>query len=120
MALLEILAVGAIGWVAHQMKKDHEEELRRQSISCTFSDGVTEAEFYEIVMKAAKPIKRLKVDIHGPVIYGTVRTQSGINTWNFKIDFNDYGHLTGAYWISRENHDSSIPEHLANTIREML
>lgn len=56
----------------------------------------------------------------GTIVYGTVRSQSGISEWCFKIDFNDYGSLTGTYWLSTDNNDSSIPKIVANRIAQQI
>ena len=60
------------------------------------------------------------VHIQGPVIYATVSSQSGISTWNFSIDFNDYGHITGIYWARSSNAQSSIPKNLADRISDRI
>jgi hypothetical protein len=49
-----------------------------------------------------------------------VRFNSGLSTWAAKIDFNDYGHLTGRYWLKAENSQSIIPEHFANVVRTQI
>ena len=129
MALFDILAIGAAGWAISKIKKKFDvlaeeekrkqaEEIRRKNTQCTFEDGISSEEFEAIIRKAAKPIRRLKkIYINEAVVYGTVLTQSGISTWSFQLDFNDYGHITGNYWMTSENDDSSIPERLALTIQ---
>lgn len=97
-----------------------EEENRRINSVCTFDD-ISEAEFREMVQRARKGIKRISsLQVEGPMIYGTVRSQSGISDWDFKIDFNDYGNLTGSYWLSFDNKDSNIPTVLANRIVKQI
>lgn len=122
--------MGALGWiigagvVAGLLKKANRkekealaEEQRRKNKPCYFNDGFSEEEFKTIVKRASKDIKRLSnLYTNGPVIYGTVRSQSGISEWNFKIDFNDYGHINGTYWLSSDNDDSTIPDHVAKNI----
>lgn len=101
-------------------KKKMEEQKRRNTI-CDFSDGISEEQFGLLAHKAGKHIKRLTdLYVKGPVIYGSVRSQSGITEWNFKIDFNDYGHITGRYWIRTDNDDSSIPDHIADNVKKMI
>lgn len=96
------------------------ETIRRNTI-CEFEDGISQDDFERIVRRTCKKIKRVSsVNINGPVIKGTVRTSSGISEWGFTIDFNDYGHITGKYWLSSENDDSSIPEIIADNICELL
>ena len=47
-------------------------------------------------------------------------SQSGISEWDFELDFNDYGKITGTYWISSDNYDSMIPETLGNLIQKAI
>ena len=46
-----------------------------------------------------------------------VRSNSGLTTWSARVDFNDYGHLTGNYWLETDNTESVIPEHFANSMQ---
>lgn len=74
-----------------------------------------------IVKRSGRHIKRLTdLSINGPVVYGTVRTNSGLSEWDFKLDFNDYGHITGRYWLIYGNEDSSIPIKVAEKISSMI
>lgn len=100
-------------------EKELEEKLRQGTVFA-FKLPITEQEFVSIVNTIAKPIKRLHISVEGPIVYGTIRTQSGISTWNFKLDFNDYGDLTGKYWLSQENYDSDLPQKFARTIQEEI
>ena len=145
MALLEIITVGVIGRFLYKTRKESlekkaeeerrksilckfaddivedEEDERRPSTSCEFSDGISEYEFGLMVCKAGRFIKRLEtLYASGAIVYGTVRSQSMLSTWSFQIDFNDYGHITGSYWITSENSDSTIPLHIAKDISESI
>lgn len=84
-------------------------------------DEVTEEEFQIIAKNVEKYMKRL-IDfiVVGKIIYGIAESQSGLSDWKFKIDFNDYGHITGRYWITSENDDSNIPYYIANNIRLVI
>lgn len=100
-------------------------EIARQNTACFFQDGISRLEFETLAHHIAKRIKRLEVTVNGPVVIGTVESQSGISTWQFKADFNDFGHITGSWWITqRENYDSNIPnryaELMSGAIREKL
>lgn len=125
MALIEWIAVAAVGGLIHKGIKDSRartaEEQRRKNTPCNFNEGITQQQFTEIAQRAGKHIKRLKkLSVNGPLVYGTVRAQSGISEWEFTIDFNDYGHITGRYWLSSENEDSSIPKHVADNISSLV
>ena len=88
---------------------DSNEEVIRKNTPFIFPYNLTEAEFKQIATSVAKPIKRLvKVTVKNQFVRGTVRTQSGINTWEFTIDFNDYGTLTGEYWIRHNENIEAI------------
>lgn len=97
------------------------EEKYRKSICCGFNDGISQNEFNDMVCRSIENIKRLcETHIDGAILYGTVLSQSGISTWRFSIDFNDYGHITGRYWISTDNNDSDIPLAIANRIKTYI
>lgn len=126
---LGLLALGGlIAWIGHEGEKNREEaeqraaqENQRRNSKCKFDDGVSETEFAELAIKVAKKIKRVKnISVSGPVVCGEVESQSGISTWDFYVDFNDYGHITGKYWIRSENDDSSIPRRIGEMISEQL
>lgn len=116
-----IVGVGVVGHVIKKVHKERAEQERRRNTPCRFVDGFSEYEFKQIVKKAGKNIRRLsEVSVDGPVVYGVVQSQSGISEWNFKLDFNDYGHITGTYWLSSDNDDSNIPERLGDLIRSAI
>ena len=117
-----LLMVGAAGLVLKgisESRKEREEEERRRNTPCKFSNQLTKEDFEEIVNHAIKGVKRKKIEIAitGPVIKGEVVSQSGLSTWKFSIDFNDYGKISGKYWIKTENSDSTIPKHIAEEIK---
>ncbi len=91
-----------------------------KNTTCNFSYEITENEFKAIVAQNARRIKRITdITTAGLEVYVTVRAQSGISEWQFAIDFNNYGNVTGDYLITyRENFDSDIPENLAECISE--
>lgn len=106
--------------IALEWKKTRDYKSRMR-IDCDFSTGITRTEFETSAYQAAAGVKRLnKIDVEGPVVSGTVKSQSGLNTWSFKIDFNDHGQVTGNYWIYSENKDSDIPKFIANRIKESV
>lgn len=123
-----VAAVGVVGAVLHasaknveQRKIENAEEERRKSAECIFDDGITQEEFEVIAKRAGKGIKRLsELKVDEMVVIGTVHSQSGITDWNFKIDFSDYGHLTGKFWMSTDNDDSEIPRTIAGRISDAI
>lgn len=74
-----------------------------------------------MVKCGGKGIRRItSLYAEGAMVYGTVRSNSGISDWCFRIDFNDYGKLTGAYWLSTGNIDSNIPKLVASRIAQQI
>ncbi len=97
-------------------RRKEERERKRKRTPCFFVDGFSKSDFKQMAYRVAKGIKRLKVEVIGPVVYGTVQSQSGISEWHFRADYNNYGHITGTYWLSKDNFDSSIPENYAERL----
>lgn len=97
------------------------EVVDRQNYHCTFDGNISQDEFELMARRAARHIRRLSITVNGPYIEGTVESQSGISTWTFNIDFNDYGYITGNWWITyRGNYDSNIPNRFANLMSEAI
>lgn len=92
-------------------------DAKRKNTPCKFNDGITYEDFSEIAHRTKKRIKRIKeITISGAVIYCTVESQTGYSDWNFRVDFNDWGHVTGTYWKCTENFDSLIPKHFGDMV----
>jgi hypothetical protein len=113
--LRSILHIATLGIV------DSNEEVARKNTPFVFPYNISESDFSNIAISVAKPIKRLCVSVDNQFVRGTVRTSSGINTWEFTIDFNDYGTLTGNYWMRYvENSDSQIPYNYAKQLSSAI
>lgn len=119
--LLNALGVGLAVVGIKKIKHNIEEENRRKNTVCRFDGEISKEIFYNMVKRSGKGIRRI-TDLYAKetMVYGTVRSQSGISDWCFSIDFNDYGKLTGAYWLSTDNNDSDIPKTVANRIAEQI
>lgn len=123
---LNILGVAALGTgllvLRNKNKEALEEEERRKNTVCKFDDEkLSQKEFENFIIQNCKRIKRINnITVNGPIINGTVRSQSGISSWEFTIDFNDYGKITGRYWIFSNNKDSVIPTAIANMVKEHI
>ena len=86
-----------------------------------FDEGLTEEKFKEIVCDCADKIKRIQnINVDGLTICCTVVSVTGLTSWNFVLDFNDGGELTGECYIKTGNHDSDIPQLLNDLIYEKL
>lgn len=103
------------------IKRKRQREIERINTICSFQEGITKLEFETMARRVSKRIKRLQIDVDAPIIYCKVESQSGISTWKFTVDFNDFGHITGSWWITRrDNHDSSIPNRYADLMKEAI
>lgn len=125
MGLLEkLLAGGAVvaaGAVARSLYKDAQETQRRKSSPLHFDERLTQADFIEIAHGVAERAPRVQqVVVTGMTVTLRVASNSGLSTWTAEIDFNDYGRLTGTYWVTSENSDSLIPEHVADGMKAHL
>ena len=125
MLLGKVLALGAVAALTIasivSSAKDWEKEERRKNTPCRFDDVMSESDFATIVRQTAKRYRRISdLEINGPVIKGTLHSQSGITKWPFTIDFNNYGHITGTYWINCKNSESNLPTSFADSIKEAM
>ena len=75
-----------------------------------------------ITKRSAKRFRRLKVsEIDGAKIHIKYYSQSGLSDYGAVIDFNDYGTLTGNYWMRHvENTDSQIPYNYAKQLSSAI
>ena len=115
------LIVGTVGVGAALLIKESLKELDRKSTPCNFDNGISQEEFNEIIKNECQEIKRITdFTVSDNTLRAYVKSQSGISEWKFKIDFNDYGRITGKYWIYNENSDSNIPSIIAERIKENI
>ena len=98
-----------------------QEEKRRRESPCLFVDGISEERFSELAHEAARETVRVcSLDINDMTITIHVKSQSGLTTWDADIDYSDFGHLTGRYWLKTENNESLIPEHYAKALKDKI
>ena len=116
-----VVDVGAILFSAAAARKKAQETKRRKESPLCFDEGITQREFIEMASDAAKRTPRLtEVAVSGMTVTLQVRSNSGLSTWGAEVDFNDYGHLTGTYWINTDNSDSIVPEHFAKVLKSRI
>lgn len=95
----------------------HAVNQRRRCMPCSFEDGITYDDFVGIANRAGRKLKRVQVvSVDGAVIRCNVESQTGYSDWDFNVDFNDWGHITGTYWTHSDNSDSSIPRHYGKMV----
>lgn len=107
---------------SREKRRRRREERRRIAnrpyMECAFEDGISYEKFQELAQDAVDGIKgrRIEITVKGPFIEGLVWSNTNLSTWRFTVDFNDYGHITGQYWLSSENDQSVIPESIAKAV----
>jgi hypothetical protein len=125
MGFLDKLLTGGgvvlLGAAARTLYRDAQETKRRKNSPLCFDEVLTQSEFTKIARDIAKRTARVEdVVVTGMTVTLHVGSISGLSTWKAEIDFNDYGHLTGAYWLDAENSESLIPEHFANAVQAQI
>ncbi len=96
-------------------------ERKRRNTPCEFTSKLTQEMFTNLAIHAARPIKRLSVTTKEALVLCDVRSQSGLTTWSFCLDFNDYGKITGNYWVRyKNNSDSIIPQSYAEQLKAAI
>lgn len=113
--------VAAIGATIVGIYRESQETSRRKNSPLCFPEGCSQIEFSQLVTDVAEHTPRVKnVVVTGMTAVIHVKSNSGLSTWTAEIDFNDYGTLTGKYWIDTENSDSIIPQHFAEGVNAKL
>lgn len=102
--------------------KDFKRRINRPNMPCDFNEGISKNDLQIFAVNAVKTVKGKKIEItvKEAVVKGIVQSNSGLSTWMFRVDFNDYGHITGRYWLWSENDDSPVPKVVANRIRDSI
>lgn len=104
-----------------ELEERRKRNERRKRTAFRFYDDLSREEFSRIVAESRKGIKRLiSISCTGSTVTGVVRSQSKLTEWTFWLDFNDWGRLTGSYWITSENDDSVIPKVVGDRISSAI
>lgn len=104
-----------------KFRAQRKENERRRNTPFHFDSKISESEFETIVYQITDDFRRVKdVSVDGPLVSGTVVSQSHLSQWDFTLDFNDYGRITGRYWLTSDNDDSSIPDKVGELICEAV
>ena len=121
-AAFVLYGISAIKKDIKEQEQKKEETQKRKSKKFNYPENLPAEKFEEIVKQSIKPIKRKITDIYvkNGVVYGTVLSQSGLSEWTFTLDFNDYGKLTGTFWLTSGNNDSKLPERLGAVIQSQI
>lgn len=113
--------VALLSIVARNRRREAQETNRREHSPLCFDPWLTQSDFSELVQGVAERTRRVKyANVHGMNVTLGVASISGLTNWSAEIDFNDYGRLTGAYWLHTDNSDSLIPAHVADLVRAQI
>lgn len=111
-------------WQDNKEKKERRarQELIRRNTVCLFQDGISREEFEAIASRECLCFESdlMDAEVEGTIIQGIVCSQNGFSEEKFKIDFNDFGHITGKYWMWSDDDGTEIPEMIAENICEAL
>lgn len=117
MGLLENATLGGIAWLGIKAFRAKQETRRRKSSPLSFVDGITQEDFADLVAATARHTPRVvQAKVVGMAVHLRIESNSGLSCWSAEVDLNDYGRLTGSYWISSENSDSRVPRHFAEML----
>ena len=98
--LLKALGIGLTIAGAKKIKHNIGEEIKRKNTICRFDGGISKEEFHTMVKCGGKGIRRItSLYAEGAMVYGTVRSKSGISDWCF---------------------DSNIPKLVASRIAQQI
>lgn len=102
--------------------REYKRVKNRPNMPCDFTEGITQNDLVDFSNQAVKSIRgrKIEITIEEAIVRGSVESNTGLSTWRFKIDFNDYGHITGQYWLKYENHDSRVPIVIAEKISDLI
>lgn len=114
-------AVALAGAGLRSQWREMQETQRRKSSSLQFDDGLTAQGFADLAEEVARRTTRVvRAEVKGMTVDLVVRSNSGLTTWDAQVDFNDYGRLTGRYWLKSGNDQSPIPKFYADRLREEI
>lgn len=117
----KLLAGSVAALVGTKLVQSIREDARRRNTPPHFDERVSEREFARIADKIGKAIPRVTgITTVGMTIDLEVRSNSGLSSWNARVDFNDYGRLTGQCWLRSDNSQSPIPEFFAKAVQKEL
>jgi hypothetical protein len=109
------------GVVARYFYVEARETARRKSSPLQFTQALPAELFSSLAHEVGRQTKSVdRVSVEGASITIYVRSNSGLTGWTSEIDFNDYGHITGNYWLTSENQKSILPAHYADTLQEKI
>lgn len=102
-------------------KKDERERIQREEHNKLLFSRISQEEFAAIAEKAAVGLPRvIRTNVYDASVLVTVESKSGLTEWDFILNFDYGGYLTGDYTVWTENDDSVIPDALGRRIRNEI
>lgn len=80
---------------------------KRQNTPIVFKPPLTAKKFSDLAYSASERINGLKIKVDHQFVIGFVKTSDGASKWSFKLDYNDFGQITGNCWIVYQDYDES-------------
>lgn len=113
----KMLVGGGLAWLARTVHRNAVEEQRRRNSPLSFEDGLSRTDFEALATTTARQTSRVvRSEVVGMTVHLRIQSISGLSEWRARVDFNDYGHLTGRRWIESENENSQVPSLFADTM----
>ena len=109
--------------IKKQFNKETEAYYKRfERIPFKYNKIITEEKLVQFAIEASEGVERIEeISVSECKVFGTVRTLSGLDNWDFMVDFNYYGEVTGDYKnLFSSNNDSSIPYAIAKRIKTAI
>ncbi len=98
---------------------EREKEEREWRIENQVSENIF-SEIVKVVKTNYVQTRLFNFYNNGSIVHGTVSSHSGISEWDFELNFNDHGFITGVCCINSENFDSPIPKTIMKMIQKYI
>lgn len=125
MGLLDKVLVGGavllVGAGVRAKVRDVQETKRRRACVPQFDARLSADGFARLAADVASRTARVvRASVDGLTVTLVVRSNSGLTEWTAQADFNDYGRLTGTYWLTSQNDQSPIPRVFAKRLQDEI
>lgn len=112
--------VVAVGALLRSGEKSPDVEQHRR-MPPRFDHLMTQADFVRSAHEAGRITPRIAdVEVDGMTVTVSVHSISKLSVWSAEVDFNDFGRLTGRFWLDTENEDSFVPTAYAREMQRRI
>lgn len=95
----------------------NKETVRRRSSPIEWDPRFPKEDFEAVCSEVGRKLPRVyATSVDGLRVTLFVKSNTGLTTWKAAVDMNDYGRLSGKYWIESENKQSPIPAAFADAV----